>query len=164
MADIWRIVVTQNKDGKMQYDFAIATPQDAELAHSYMINLRKAASYDDTFKDALAPMFIENGEIKFSHPQYETKENQTKLKELSPRILAEFNKFRTQHLDWKSTFDDMPKEDLMNTIYKDVDIFKPVNSSQEDEKVREVAKARIRNTYLEPIERLAARARAYDGD
>jgi len=164
MADIYRAVVTQNKDGKMHFDFAIATPQDAKLAHSYMINLRKAASSDDSFEDVLAPMFIENGTIQFSHQQFATKENQEKLKELSPRILTEFNKFRTLHPDWKSSFDDMNKNDLLNTIYKDVNIFAPVGSPEEDQKVRDIAKARTHDSRLEPIERLAARARAYDGD
>lgn len=162
--DVWRAVVTQNKDNKIHIDFAIATPQKAELAHSYMINLRRKDSKDDSFEDILAPIFIEGNEIKFSHSQYETEENKAKLEKLRSRILLEFNKFHTQHPDWKSTFDSMSKEDLMNTIYKDVDIFKPVGSNEEDKKVREVAKARIHDTSLEPIERLAARARAYDGD
>lgn len=143
MADIYRAVVTQNKDGKMHFDFAIATPQEAKLAHSYMIKLRKTKSNDDTFKDVLAPMFIENGQIKFSHPEYETSENQTKLNELSPRILTEFNKFRTLHPTWKSSFDDMDKYALINTIYADVNLDEPPNNSITARRYEEILESRI---------------------
>lgn len=164
MADIYRAVVTQNEDGKMHFDFAIATPQKAKLAHSYMIKLRKTKSNDDTFKDVLAPMFIENGQIKFSHPEYETPENQTKLNKLTKRILTEFNKFRTLHPTWKSSFDDMPEEDLINTIYKGVDIFKTPQSKEEDDRIRGIAKAMLQNPNLDPLKRAQIRDRAYDGD
>lgn len=147
--DIWRVVCTQNKEGKTYVDFAIATPQEAKLAHSHMIKLSKTKYLDDSIEAILPPMFIENRKIKFSHPEYETAENNKKLQELTPRILTEFNKFQTQHLDWKSSFDSLDKDVLTNTLYKDVDIDKRPQSPQEYEQLQRIIRSRARKAFEE---------------
>lgn len=143
MADIWRVVATKNSSGKLTFDFAIATPQKAELAHIFLMQLRQSANKDDTTVDALAPMFLEDGKIQFSENKYNTPENQAKLKEMQPLILCEFNKFRTQHPDWNSSFDDMDKDILAATIYKDVNIFQTPESPEEAKMQQELARSRI---------------------
>jgi hypothetical protein len=149
--DIWRVVCTQNKEGKTYVDFAIATPQEAKLAHSHMIKLSKTKYSDDSIEAILPPMFIENRKIKFSHPEYETAENNKKLQELTPRILAEFNKFNeflTRHPDWKSSFDSLDKDVLINTLYKDVDIYnKRPQSPEEDKQLRRIIRSRARDAF-----------------
>lgn len=145
--DIWRVVCTQNKEGKTYVDFAIATPQEAKLAHSHMIKLSKTKYSDDSIEAILPPMFIENGKIKFSHPEYETAENNKKLQELTPRILTEFNKFQTQHLDWKSSFDSLNKDVLINTLYKDVDIYKRPQSPQEYNQLQIITRSKARKAF-----------------
>lgn len=143
--DIWRVVCTQNKEGKTYVDFAIATPQEAKLAHSHMIKLSKTKYLDDSIEAILPPMFIENRKIKFSHPEYETAENNKKLQELTPRILAEFNKFNdflTRHPDWKSSFDSLDENVLINTLYKKFNIDKQPQSPQEYKMRTKIIEAR----------------------
>lgn len=129
--DIWRVVCTQNKEGKIYVDFANADiNKNPELAHSYMIKLSKTKYSDDSIEAILPPMFIENGKIKFSHPEYETAENNKKLQKVTPRILTEFNKFQTQHPNEETSFY-MISECVRKALSYEMNIEKEVRTPEE---------------------------------
>ncbi len=129
---IYRVVCShdQNKNNANSIiDFAIADPGKATLTHQQLFKIRKYET--PTAQWTLPPIFIEEKQtdtsVFFDKPEEATKEQTQKLKELTPLIKCEFNKFKHYGLENSLEITDRN----IAFVYDDIDPYQsPTNDTE----------------------------------
>lgn len=129
---VYRVVcsIEQNKNSTNTFiDFAIADEGEASLTHLQLFKLRKYENHKAQW--IMPPIFIKEidgrTDVYFDKPKYATDEQKQKLKDISPLIKCEFNKFK--HYGLKNSLEINDRN--IASVYDDINPYRVASNETE---------------------------------